>query len=298
MADCPTLNEGAELPVLNTSLAAPLMAVFAAIGWAVASIIYHMPVSSSTRTTAAAVRDHALFAMVLAGTGSAIGELVRFALDQASSYVGIVGKPYSPEIMYLYNYHSAIQAGSVLAFFAGAMAIGPVLPIIGTILSFVVGVIYAPAIAILGTLMVMAAINAVGYAILNNSMLVIFPIGIALFASPGKIAKGLGAFLISLAVVSYIALPILPRIVAALMSVTAGGGINPNALQDVLGKICQKASTEIDINVFLNLWNPKGWYGDLMVWLISIVASSFLLALVLAAARALSHSLGGVSANL
>jgi hypothetical protein len=178
------------------------------------------------------------------------------------------------------------------------MAVGPAIPVIGTIFSFVFGVIYAPAVAILGTLMVLAAMNAAGYYILHNSMLVIFPLGLALFASPGKIAKGLGAFLISLALVSYIALPILPYIVASLMSVTAGGGVNPSELSDLLKNICQKASSSFDINVFLNLINPLGWYGDLMKWLIAVAASSFLLALILAAARALSHSLGGVSANL
>jgi hypothetical protein len=297
MADCPNLNVGADLPVLDTRLAINLMAVFAAIGWAVASIVYHLPVSSSTRATAASIRDHALFAMVLAGTGSAIGELARYALDQAVGYIG-ADRALDPKIMYDFNRNSATIAGTILAFFAGAMAVGPVIPVLGTLLSFVVGVIYAPAVAILGTLMVMAAMNTVGYFILANSMLIIFPIGLALFAAPGKIAKGLGAFLISLALVSYIALPIAPYIVASMMSVTAGGGINPNELATLLDNICQKASSSFDINVFLNLINPLGWYGDLMKWLIAVAASSFLLALILAAARALSHSLGGVSANL
>jgi hypothetical protein len=297
MADCPQLNVGADLPVLDTRLTINLMAVFAAIGWAVASIVYHLPVSSSTRATAAAIRDHALFAMVLAGTGSAIGELASYVLNQAVGYIG-AEKALDPKIMYDFNRNSATIAGTILAFFAGAMAVAPALPVIGTILAFVVGVIYAPAVAILGTLMVMAAMNTVGYYILNNSMLTIFPIGLALFAAPGKIAKGLGAFLISLALVSYVALPIAPYIVASLMSVTAGGGINLNELKKLLDNICQKASTDFDINVFLNLINPKGWYGDLMVWLIAVAASSFLLALILAAARALSHSLGGVSASL
>ena len=297
MADCPQLNIGADLPVLDTRLAINLMAVFAAIGWAVASIVYHLPVSSSTRAAAASIRDHALFAMVLAGTGSAIGELTRYALDQAVGYIG-AGGALDPKIMYDFNRNSATIAGQILAFFAGAMAVGPVIPVLGTILSFVVGVIYAPAVAILGTLMVMATVNAVGYYILANSMLIIFPIGLALFAAPGKIAKGLGAFLISLVLVSYIALPIAPYIVASLMSVTAGGAVNPSELADLLGNICRRASPNPGIDEFLGLVNPLQWYGDLVKWLTAVAAGSFLLALILAAARALSHSLGGVSANL
>jgi len=297
MADCPNLNIGADLPVLDTRLAIDLMAVFAAIGWAVASIVYHLPVSSSTRAAAASIRDHALFAMVLAGTGSAIGELARYALEQAVGYIG-AGNALDPKIMYDFNRNSATLAGTILAFFAGAMAVGPAIPVIGVIISFVVGVIYAPATAILGTLMIMAAMNTVGYFILANSMMIIFPIGLALFASPGKIAKGLGAFLISLALVSYIALPIAPYIVASLMSVTAGGGANPNELTNLLGNICRRASSNPGIDEFLGLINPLQWYGDLVKWLTSVAASSFLLALILAAARALSHSLGGVSASL
>jgi hypothetical protein len=297
MVECPNLNIGADLPVLDTRLAINLMAVFAAIGWAVASIVYHLPVSSSTRAAASSIRDHALFAMVLAGTGSAIGELTRYALDQAVSYIN-VEKALDPKIMYDFNRGSATIAGTILAFFAGAMAIGPAIPVIGTIISFVVGVIYAPAVAILGTLMVMAAMNTAGYFILANSMMIIFPIGLALYAAPGKIAKGLGAFLISLTLVSYIVLPIAPYIVASLMSVTAGGGVNPNELTKLLGDICRRASPNPGIDEFLGLINPRQWYGDLVKWLTSVAASSFLLALILAAARALSHSLGGVSANL
>jgi hypothetical protein len=297
MADCPQLNVGADLPVLDTRLAIDLMAVFAAIGWAVASVVYYLPVSSSTRATAASIRDHALFAMVLAGTGSAIGELARYAVDQAVGYIG-VERALDPKIMYDFNRNSATVAGLLLAFFAGAMAVGPAIPVIGTIFSFVFGVIYAPAVAILSTLMIMATVNAAGYYILNNSMMIIFPIGLALFASPGKIAKGLGAFLISLVLVSYVVLPIAPYIAASMMSVTAGGGVNPSELAKVLDSICQKASSNPGINEFLGLVNPKGWYDDLVKWLVAVAASSFLLAMILAAARALSHSLGGVSANL
>jgi hypothetical protein len=129
-------------------------------------------------------------------------------------------------------------------------------------------------------------------------MLIIFPIGLALFVAPGKIAKGLGAFLISLALVSYVALPIAPYIVASTMSVTAGGGVNPNELEKVLDSVCRRAKSNPGIDDFLGLVNPLQWYGDLMKWLIAVAASSFLLALILAAARALSHSLGGVSASL
>jgi hypothetical protein len=276
--------------------AASLMAVFAAIAWGVSSIIYHLPVSSSTRATAASIRDHALFAMVLAGTGSAIGKLVEFALDKAANYAGAT--KVGPEFMYWFNVNSAISAGTILAFFATVLAIGPVIPIIGAFLSYAAAVIYSPATAILGIILITAAMNSVGYYILSNSMQIIFPIGIVLFASPGRIAKGIGAFLISLAVVSYVALPILPHLVASLLSVTSQGSINADQLSNVIQKLCDKAQNPFNVDTFLKLFSPIEWYKDLYLWLLVVVASAFLLSLIIAAARALSQSLGGVSASL
>gem|GEM_PF-1576722 len=277
--------------------AAALMAVFAGIGWAVASIIYHLPVSSSTRATAAAVRDHALFAMVLAGTSSAIGKLVDFVLDKAAEYSGATKMGF--DFMFWFNVNSAVAAGTILAFFAAVLAVGPVIPIIGAFLSYAAAVVYSPATAILGVIILpTATINSVGYFILSNSMRIIFPIGVVLFAAPGRIAKGIGAFLISLAVVSYVVLPILPHIVASLLSVTSNGSIDANSLDKVIKKLCEKAQSPFSVDTFLKLFTPIDWYKDLYLWLLAVVASAFLLSLIIAAARALSQSLGGVSASL
>jgi hypothetical protein len=275
---------------------ASLMAVFAAIAWGISSIIYYLPVSSSTRATAASIRDYALFAMVLAGTGSAIGKLVEYTLDKAAAYAGAT--KVGPDFMFEFNKNSAISAGTILAFFAAVLAIGPVIPIIGAFLSYAAAVVYSPATAILGIVLVTAAMNSVGYFILSNSMRIIFPIGIVLFASPGRIAKGIGAFLISLAVVSYVALPISPHIVAALLSVASDGSIDAISLGQVINKLCEKAQNPFSVETFLKLFTPVEWYKDLYLWLLAVVASAFLLSLILAAARALSQSLGGVSASL
>jgi hypothetical protein len=276
---------------------ASLMAVFAAIAWGISSIIYHLPVSSSTRATAASIRDHALFAMVLAGTGSAIGKLVEFALDSAAKYAGATRE--GPEFMFWFNVNSAISAGTILTFFAAVLAVGPVIPIIGAFLSYAAAIVYSPATAILGMIILpTATINSVGYYILSNSMKIIFPIGIMLFAAPGRIAKGIGAFLISLAVVSYVTLPILPHIVASLLSVTSNGSIDAKHLDKVINKLCEKAKNPFSVDTFLKLFTPIDWYRDLYLWLLAVVASAFLLSLILAAARALSQSLGGVSASL
>jgi hypothetical protein len=293
-----TLGDGKASYLEIDQNAAALMAVFAGIGWAVASIIYYLPVSSSTRATAAAVRDHALFAMVLAGTGAALRQLAEFILNQAAAFAKIGNNLPSHTLMYDFNFNSALIAGSVLAWIAGLLAIGPSIPVIGTILSFVLGVVYAPGTAILAGIMVMSAMNAAGYFILHNSMMLIFPIGMALFAAPGKLAKGLGAFLISLSLVSYIALPILPWTVASVTSVAAGGSIDPKSLKEVVEKICDMSSSNPTVAGFFALVWPWEWYDKIIKWLIMVATSSFLLALTVAAARALSQSLGGVSANL
>jgi hypothetical protein len=179
------------------------------------------------------------------------------------------------------------------------LAIGPVIPIIGAFLSYAAAIVYSPATAILGMIILpTSTINSVGYYILSSSMKTIFPIGIVLFAAPGRIAKGIGAFLISLAVVSYVTLPILPHIVAALLSVTSKGSIDADNLGQVIDKLCEKARSPFSVDTFLKLFTPIDWYDDLYVWLAAVVASAFLLSLVVAAARALSQSLGGVSASL
>jgi hypothetical protein len=291
-------GEFGTLPALKIGFdEASLMAVFAGIAWGISSIIYHLPVSSSTRATAASIRDHALFAMVLAGTGSAIGKLVEFALDKAAAYAGAT--KVGPDFMFEFNKNSAISAGTILAFFAAVLAVGPVIPIIGAFLSYAAAIVYSPATAILGMIILpTSTINSVGYFILSNSMRVIFPIGIVLFAAPGRIAKGVGAFLISLAVVSYVTLPILPHIVAALLSVASDGSIDAKSLSLVINKLCEKARSPFSVDTFLKLFTPIDWYRDLYVWLLAVVASAFLLSLIIAAARALSQSLGGVSASL
>jgi len=303
--NCQFKLEGGNASYLDISKeAAALMAVFAGIGWAVASIIYYLPVSSSTRATAAAIRDHALFAMALAGTGAALRQLTQFILFEAAKLAG-VGSGYQDQlvnlhrVMYDFNFNSAIVAGTALAWLGTMLAIGPVIPVLGTILTFAAGVIYAPGTAMLAGIMIAAAMNAAGYFILHNSMMLIFPIGMALFAAPGRLAKGLGAFLISLSIVSYVALPILPWIVSSVTNVAAGGGVDPKSMMDTLNEICEMSRTDnTTVAGFFALWPPTGWYEKITRWLIMVATSSFLLALVVAAARALSHSLGGVSANL
>jgi hypothetical protein len=279
--------------VINLPMA-ELMAVFAGIGWAVSSIIYYLPVSSSTRATAATVRDHALFAAILAGMGSAIASLVDFILSQAAGYAG--GQLPAATI-FLFNALSAVAASVIMGFFSAVMAAGPAIPVLGAFLSFIVAVVYFPVAAIIGTILIFSATNSVGYFILLNSMPVLFPVGMVLYAVPGRYAKGIGAYLISLAVVSHVALPILPIIVAQMMN-AVGAGIDAAGLARwISSTICGKA-TNVSIDTFLSLLNPMNWFLAIVQWFVGVMVSAFLLVMVHAAARALSHSLGGVSANL
>jgi hypothetical protein len=273
---------------------AELMAVFAGIGWAVASIIYYLPVSSSTRATAAAVRDHALFAAILAGMGSAIKSLVEFALSQAAGYVG---GQLPASTIFLFNALSAVAASVIMGFFSAVMAAGPAIPVLGAFLSFIVAVVYFPVAAIIGTILITSTMNSVGYFILLSAMPTLFPVGMVLYAAPGKVAKGIGAYLISLAVVSHVALPILPFIVAKMMN-AVGAGIDAIGLTEWLQTVICGKATNVSIDTFLSLLNPMNWFMVIVQWFVGVMVSAFLLVMVHAAARALSHSLGGVSANL
>jgi hypothetical protein len=295
------LQGNASSLVIKEDMAA-LMAVFAGIGWAVATIVYHLPVSSSTRATAASIRDHALFAMVLAGTGSAISALVRYVTGKAVEYVTGKAVPLdslNPSLMLTFNVVSVALSATFLSILTGLFAIGPSIPVIGTFLTFAAAVVYSPAAALLGVILVTSAMNSVGYFILSYSMTTLFPVGVVLFASPGRIAKGLGALFVSLAIVSHIALYVLPYIVAALMSAIPGG-VNVKDLLiflQNLGSECEK-NKMVGVDAFLALFNPMSWYMLFIQWFVGVIASSFLLVMVYAAARALSQSLGGVSVNL
>jgi hypothetical protein len=91
----------------------------------------------------------------------------------------------------------------------------------------------------------------------------------------------------------------LPWIVSSVTNVAAGGGVDPKSMMDTLNEICEMSRADNPtVAGFFALWPPIGWYEKITRWLIMVATSSFLLALVVAAARALSHSLGGVSANL
>jgi hypothetical protein len=201
--------------------------------------------------------------------------------------------------MLTFNIVSVVLSATFLSILTGLFAIGPSIPVIGAFLTFAAAVVYSPAAALLGVILVTSAMNSVGYFILSYSMTTLFPVGIVLFASPGRIAKGLGALFVSLAIVSHIALYVLPYIVAALMSAIPGG-VNVKDLLvflQNLGSECEK-NKMVGVDAFLALFNPMSWYMLFIQWFVGVIASSFLLVMVYAAARALSQSLGGVSVNL
>jgi hypothetical protein len=51
-------------------------------------------------------------------------------------------------------------------------------------------------------------------------------------------------------------------------------------------------------DVVWSLLNPFQYYKDLFAWLLTVLAGALLVALSIALARALSHSIGGVSASI
>lgn len=278
--------------------AASLMAVFAAVGWAIGMIIHQLPaISSQTRATAAAVRDHALISAVLAGIGSGIRALADFALEQALSVSGAGEISHGTVVNFYFN--SAQVAGALMVLLGSLLVIGPAIPLVGTALTFAAGVLFAPAMAVLGIIFT-ASIGAFAtYYMLHNAMFVIFPVGMVLIAVPGRVAKGLGAFLVSLAIVSYVTLPIVPVAMASIASV-GGGSSDTSAL---FSEICGWATGNLGSGVeaflaALGFGFVTELYRRLVVWLILVVVGGVMLAVLLAAARALSHSLGGVSASI
>ncbi len=298
-AACPGSGPAPVNAMLDPSAALPLMGVFAAVGWAVGTIVSVLPgLSASTRAHAAAVRDHALVAAFLAGVASAIGSAADWVLRTVLA--GGAGAAVSSHWAAIdFFIQSAVLAGFIIGVIGAASAVASVIPVLGPALAFMAGVVYGPSTLILTTIIIMSVFQSATLLVTLNSLPLIYPAGFALMAAPGKVAKGLGAFLISLSLVMYVAAPIIPYAIASVASVTRGLQVDPGILSQALSRICSLAQGlgAEDVSAVL-LRTPPDYYAELYTWLVMVVAGAIIVALALAAARALSHSIGGVSASI
>ncbi len=293
---CPGSAPAPASVVLDPAAALPLMGVFAAVGWAVGAIVSVLPgLSASTRAHAASVRDHALVAAFLAGIASAIGSAAEWVLATVASGGGAAVSSHWTAIDFFLR--SAIIAGFIIGAIGAASAVA-VVPVVGPFLAFMAGVVYGPSTLILTTIIIMSVFQSATLIVTLNAIPLIYPAGFALIAAPGRIAKGVGAFLISLSLVMYVAAPLIPYAMASVASVTRGFALNPSDLSSVLNTICQRTSNFAGDAAALLFQLPWDYYADLYVWLVMVVAGAIIVALALAAARALSHSIGGVSASI
>lgn len=289
---------------LNYEYVVPLMAVFAAIGWAVATMIMYLPgISSQTRATAASIRDHAFLVAVLTGLGTGIGELVKTVLNYAIQIAsGGSGGAISHAFLHEFFRNSALLSGILVAFVAGLIAAASALPVVGMAVSIAAGVLFTPAMAIISTIFVMSVAGFGTSFFLENVIYFGIPIGLALVSVPGKFAKGLGVFLMSLAMVAYVGLPVAPYAIAAVLGGFSreGGGFSIEGVWNALRRLCEVAKPEEGVvkAAFNLLTNPLNFYSDLSQWFLAVVVASIVIVLLFAAARALSHSMGGVSASL
>jgi len=297
---CPGTSPPAPASLaLNPSDALPLMGVFAAVGWAVGVIVSVLPgISASTRAHAAAVRDHALIAAFLAGVAAAIGRAAEWVLNDV--FRGAGASISSHWTIYHFFLNSAILAGGIMAMI-GVLSTVAVVPLIGPFLAFYAGVVLGPSTLILTTILVVSAFQAATLMVMLLAMPVVYPAGFALMAAPGRIAKGLGAFLISLSLVLYVMTPIMPFAIASIASVAREDfKADPSDLSSTLSKICERAKETFNPTDVVSslIKSPIDYYNDLFLWLMMVVTGAFLVALSIALARALSHSIGGVSASI
>lgn len=296
---CPPMTTTNVSLILDPRDALPLMGVFAAVGWAVGVIVSVLPgVSASTRAHAAAVRDHALIAAFLAGVAGAIGRAADWVLRDVIGG-GLNVTTTSHWTAYDFFLHSAIISGLIIAAI-GALSTVAVIPLIGPFLAFFAGVVLGPSTLILTTILVVSALQAATLLVALQAIPIVYPAGFALMAAPGRIAKGLGAFLISLSLVMYVMAPVIPFVMASIVSKSFAGEskVGSDPIQ-MLTRICETAKMQFNPqDVVWSLLNPFQYYKDLFAWLLTVLAGALLVALSIALARALSHSIGGVSASI
>jgi len=277
---------------LNAADSVGLAVALSMLGYAVGNIIRLLPgVSRSTRASAASMVDYSIACLMFASlAGGIVGLLdaVIGAFVPASAYDCSV-----VEEFFLYSLWKA--AGLIGGLGAVAAAL-PFIPMIGAALSIAFTIAVAPILIVLGVIILpTSAVNYVTVAAFKWAGPFLFPAGVAAIAVPNRLLKGLGAVLISFAIVFYTALPLIPYAIVSIMGWSSPGEFlsGLEKYQDQIESLKQKPVAGV-----FDIFNIANFYKMVIDWTIACLLTAVVVAIAFAAARGLSQSLGGVSAGV
>jgi len=168
--------------------------------------------------------------------------------------------------------------------------------VVGAAISIAFTVAVAPLLIILGAIILPTSVlNYVVVAAFKWAGPFLFPAGVAAIAVPNRLLKGLGAVLISFAIVFYTALPLIPYAVVSIM-----GWSSPGEFLAKLGEYQAQIESlrEKPTAGIFDVFNIANFYKVVIDWAMACLLTAVVVALAFAAARGLSQSLGGVSAGV
>ncbi len=275
---------------LNAASAVGVAVSLSMLGYAVGNLIRFLPgVSRSTRASAASMVDYAVACLMFAAfSGGIVGLL--------DAVIGAFTPVSDCAVVEEFFSNSLWKAAGLIGALGGIAAALPFIPVVGAAISIAFTVAVAPLLIILGAIILpTSALNYVIVAAFKWAGPFLFPAGVAAIAVPNRLLKGLGAVLISFAIVFYTALPLAPYAVVSIM-----GWSSPS---EFLGKLDEyqgqiDSLKESPTAGIFDVFNITNFYKVVIDWAVACLLTALIVAIAFAAARGLSQSLGGVSASV
>lgn len=275
---------------LDASKAVGVAVALSLIGYAVGNIIRFLPgVSRSTRASAASMVDYSIACLMFASlSGGMMGLL--------DAVIGAFTPVSDCSLVEEFFLNSIWKAAALIGGLGGVAAALPFIPVVGAAISIAFTVAVAPLLIILGSIILpMSTINYVVVEAFKWAGPFLFPAGVAAMAVPNRLLKGLGAVLISFAIVFYTALPLIPYAVTSIM-----GWSSPQEFlkkfddyQKQIDSLKEKPAAGI-----FDVFDITKFYKVVIDWAMACLLTAVIVAITFAAARGLSQSLGGVSASV
>jgi len=204
--------------------------------------------------------------------------------------------PASCKLVEEFFLNSLWKAATLIGGLGGVAAALPFIPVVGPAISIAFTVAVAPLLIILGSIILPTSVlNYVIVAAFKWAGPFLFPAGVAAMAVPNRLLKGLGAVLISFAIVFYTALPLIPYSVVSIM-----GWSSPQEFLKELGQYQKQIDSlkEKPAAGIFDAFNIAKFYEIIIDWAEACLLTDVFIAIAFAAARGLSHSIGGVSASV
>lgn len=275
---------------LNAASAVGVAVALSMLGYAIGNVIRFLPgVSRSTRASAASMVDYSIACIMFA---SLVGGIVGL-LD---AVIGAFTPVSDCSLVEEFFLNSLWKAAGLIGALGAVAAALPFIPVVGAAISIAFTVAIAPLLIILGAIILpTSALNYVIVAAFKWAGPFLFPAGVAAIAVPNRLLKGLGAVLISFAIVFYTALPLIPYAVVSIM-----GWSSPSEFLGKLGEYQSQIDSlkESPAAGIFDVFDVTNFYKVVIDWAIACLLTAVVVAIAFAAARGLSQSLGGVSASV